>query len=107
MSEAVTETQQCPMCGEPILAVAKKCKHCGSMLDGSEPVQKVAVASVDPFADLHAPIAGKKKGKLTLIGKFGVGLGVLFLLAGIAAGNPGFLLFAGIFGVGSYLWVRR
>gem|GEM_PF-5762294 len=29
------ETKKCQFCGEDILAVAVKCKHCGSMLDGS------------------------------------------------------------------------
>jgi uncharacterized membrane protein YvbJ len=29
------EMKACPLCGENILAVAKKCKHCGEMLDGS------------------------------------------------------------------------
>lgn len=28
------ETKRCPFCGEEILAIAKKCKHCGSYLEG-------------------------------------------------------------------------
>ena len=27
---------KCPYCGEEILAVAKKCKHCGEWLDEEE-----------------------------------------------------------------------
>ena len=27
------ETKRCPYCGEEILSVAKKCKHCGEWLD--------------------------------------------------------------------------
>lgn len=30
------EVKACPFCGESILAVAKKCKHCSSIIDGSE-----------------------------------------------------------------------
>ena len=30
---APEKTRRCPMCGEEILAVAKKCKHCGEYLD--------------------------------------------------------------------------
>lgn len=29
------EMKRCPFCGEEILAIAKKCKHCGSALEGS------------------------------------------------------------------------
>lgn len=30
------ETKRCPYCGEEILAVAKKCKHCDEWLDKEE-----------------------------------------------------------------------
>lgn len=40
-------TQACPACGEEILAIAKKCKHCGEWLtaDGKPETQRVS----DPF----------------------------------------------------------
>lgn len=31
-----TSSKRCPMCGEEILAIAKKCKHCGEMLERIE-----------------------------------------------------------------------
>ena len=31
------KTKRCPYCGEEILAVAKKCKHCGEWLDKDDP----------------------------------------------------------------------
>ena len=31
------ETKRCPYCGEEILAVAKKCKHCGEWMETKEP----------------------------------------------------------------------
>ena len=34
------EKKLCPYCGEEILAVAKKCKHCGEWLDKKENVEK-------------------------------------------------------------------
>ncbi len=32
----MSETKQCPCCGEEILATAKKCKHCGEWLEKNE-----------------------------------------------------------------------
>lgn len=34
------KTKRCPYCGEEILAVAKKCKHCGEWLEPKEPEQE-------------------------------------------------------------------
>jgi hypothetical protein len=36
-------TKACPYCGEEILVVAKKCKHCGEFLDGSRQKQGKAI----------------------------------------------------------------
>lgn len=35
------ETKRCPYCGEKILTVAKKCKHCGEWLDRPEKISFV------------------------------------------------------------------
>lgn len=56
MSEAI---KRCPFCAEEILADAKKCKHCGSLVDVDSPV--LAAAKPLPLADygvalLAAPV---------------------------------------------------
>ena len=112
------KTKRCPFCGEEIMEVAIKCKHCGSMLDGTGQEQKVSVSGLDPTAELHTPIKGKAKGKLTFIGKLGIGLGILIMfMAGYSMANAQYdveleqllvMLLIGLgFSVASYLWVRR
>jgi len=107
------KTKACPYCGESILAVARKCKHCGSMLDGSEPAQRVMVTTVDPFAQLHAPIAGKKKGEITFIGYLGIALGFSFLVVTCVLPDRnideklGLLALGAALAVACFLWARK
>ncbi|MDD1606832.1 MAG: hypothetical protein LUP96_09105, partial [Methylococcaceae bacterium] len=57
-------TKNCDFCGEKILAIAKKCRHCGSMLDGShaansqsaiepdiKPPEEITPPRTDDFVD--------------------------------------------------------
>jgi predicted Zn finger-like uncharacterized protein len=57
-------TKNCDFCGEKILAIAKKCRHCGNMLDGShaansqsavepdiKPAKETAPPHTDDFVD--------------------------------------------------------
>ena len=105
------KVKRCPFCAETILAMAKKCKHCGSMLDGSaQSPPGVVVRGVDPFSHLHTEIQGKKDGKLTIFGYLGIGLGLLLLIVSLS-GLSGLMSFLGVaWGVGfivtSFLWAR-
>lgn len=112
------ETKKCQFCGEEILAVAIKCRHCQSLLDGSEEGQKINVTGIDPMAELHTPIRGKSKGKLTFIGKIGIVLGFLIILVSfISMGTATYdvelenLFIFALIGVGfivaSFLWARK
>jgi predicted Zn-ribbon and HTH transcriptional regulator len=40
------EMKACPLCGESILVVAKKCKHCGSMIDEAAIEKPVRVSII-------------------------------------------------------------
>jgi hypothetical protein len=57
-SEHAEPTKRCPFCGEVILAIARKCKHCGEFLDRTAvPAAGGASAPGAPAAASHAPAA--------------------------------------------------
>lgn len=53
------ETKVCPYCGEEILAVAKKCKHCGEFLP-AEPVQNENKTKTCPYCGEEILAVAKK-----------------------------------------------
>ena len=58
VSAETEATKRCPFCGEAILAIAKKCKHCGEFLDRAAPHEIVASpgtppADIPPVFTLH------------------------------------------------------
>ena len=50
------QTQPCPFCGEQILAIAKKCKHCGEFME-NEPCQAQATEQIDSKSLFWAQMA--------------------------------------------------
>lgn len=79
------ETKKCPYCGEEILAVAKKCKHCGTWLDGRTEAQ--ASAPVTPKQDTPVNTPVNKSAKKSSKGK--LGKTIISAIAGIAVLSGG------------------
>jgi predicted Zn finger-like uncharacterized protein len=50
-------TKNCDFCGEKILAIAKKCRHCGSMLDGNHAAnsQSAVEPNIKPDEEIAPP----------------------------------------------------
>jgi membrane protein YdbS with pleckstrin-like domain len=55
-ANAAEATKRCPFCGEVILAVARKCKHCGEFLDRAAPD---GAATLTGAASTAAPASGQ------------------------------------------------
>jgi TM2 domain-containing membrane protein YozV len=104
------EQIRCPFCAEPILAVARKCKHCGELLDATLRAQALAPVQVNVGVQNLAPLqrqSGKyvKPGVAAMCsfiwpgagqmyaGRIGAGLAwSAFTLAGYLLVVPGLIL---------------
>ena len=106
--------RKCPFCAEEIKTEALKCKHCGSMLDGSRNSSDVSVSEIDPFAYYRADIK-MKAGKLSILGYIGIVLGIFIIITGFLAGRYDsneeaayFSIGLGAFlSIGCFMWARR
>jgi uncharacterized membrane protein YvbJ len=79
------ETKKCPYCGGEIMAVAKKCRHCGKWLDANN-----AMTQQPTNISTNAPkqsIFSNKKTVLMLIGVIIIGLVVFFSIHSSNGGN--------------------
>jgi DNA-directed RNA polymerase subunit M/transcription elongation factor TFIIS len=88
-------TKQCPACGETILAVALKCKHCGEVLSVSAQKRESSVVTIQRTSK---PL---KAQKLMAIGA--MCLGLLVAMAGEKSSVA--LAVGGILLVGGLVWL--
>jgi hypothetical protein len=85
-SEFERETKPCPLCGEEILAVAKRCRYCGSYLDGRGTGFGRDASMVDRMLlPVGRPISSIAAGYLALFGIVPL-LGLPFSISAVVCG---------------------
>lgn len=81
---AAPATKPCPFCAEPIQAAAKKCRHCGEMIDGKKGA--TAPVAVRQSSTITTQRTGKLWKAAQLLGFLGLIVGVGMIVVGASAG---------------------